>query len=1246
MKLDDQTRKSLCECLLIRDLPAAKQLLIQKNITNKPNLIEKILLITSFDMKDEGCIQWLIEQINPDQKQVKSVLNFIINQEKDSIILAGYLTAAEVSTYLSTKDVKYCLLSFDGKNELHQLDVDKQIAKVTLQISYMANEIEKILAVINHITNNTFDKLLKLLLKLAISRGDIILLQTLKTEFCVPLGWAFEQISQLETGNNLNPLLLQLAADDDNLPLFKLLICKYPKITEPIYNSSREKIRNFLDYKPGKKQKTIYQYCQSAEFQLSHLKRMIEDSEATTSEESSGDESTTVEASLRQVFGKQTLDDGIYDRLVENNSRYIERFTKTHTVNNSDARTESDGDIEDLYATRMHALLYRGIHRGLSYHVEIGNHPDSEVLPKLIETTKKAKNKTVVLLNNYNDEWQLLTSFDDFKTFKVIPIKDWMSGKPHILLSKRADQLTKSEETQLRRIVRHNLNLRSKIDLLASDIPKTTLSPLLLQEFREECNTPFGLEQIDLMLERELVKKIKTIYQQLHLLDNQDDVTVNKQKRKLKSRLYRFYDSYVKFYGKLFNEGGIKEFGFEANPLVSTTAQFAKAINYATAVRNKNSAYRRDPHYRRSTGKPKHRFAGVVRAFLFQKSFENNMVNTPELIAKGLIYPGDRRSYEVEIAIKSHIPSRFYLADIPIFLPDISLSKLSSEAAMSLETATKGLEIETVRGDGHCFYYAISFYLVNNLGPFDLRRVIADHLQKDKERFIKSTEFTSEHYDEYVNNVRTKASEYADNVEIQAMQEYLRRPIIIIQKNGHIIIPDDDALQVLTGEPIFIYYDNVIHYSGCSIKSGFEATSILNTLRSYYQQMLTNTKNKDAEIEKDAIDKAVDKLANPKIDNIAEKIIKTSLWQKDKTIQMYVPFSGGYVEKRVRFPVRENKERYLRPQEQLTQSETAASSSHHPDFELEEVIRKLLEEYLIISYPNGRPRKFHDALHACNTSLWSKLFYLFWKKHGLNTELSDTEVDVVQLAGIMHDAGREGDGKDIWEEQSANKFQVAIEPYKNNFSEPAILRARNAISQKDNVSLNDVMRILIQAADCIEIMRCLPAKDTEFHLNYMNLYTILFDNITARTELENLVYEIAQLLSKQCNILREFIIKFTTRMPSVIRKNYDPRTVESYNNPDCYLRVLTLIKEFPILASYLLDSEKSILEQRAQQLLLSESDSDDKEKENNSEDQEMPFFKKRRRQVLASESFAEDEKKDDVPVAQDKTTLFEDSNSF
>ena len=76
-----------------------------------------------------------------------------------------------------------------------------------------------------------------------------------------------------------------------------------------------------------------------------------------------------------------------------------------------------------------------------------------------------------------------------------------------------------------------------------------------------------------------------------------------------------------------------------------------------------------------------------------------------------------------------------FLADIPIFLPDISLSKLASEEAISLETATKGLDLETVRGDGHCFYYAISFYLVNNLGPFDLRRVIADHLQKNKDRF-------------------------------------------------------------------------------------------------------------------------------------------------------------------------------------------------------------------------------------------------------------------------------------------------------------------------------------------------------------------------------------------------------------------------------------------------------------------------------------------------------------------------------
>lgn len=94
----------------------------------------------------------------------------------------------------------------------------------------------------------------------------------------------------LDTTNDDGYTLLEVAAQEDNVEHAELLIRYGAEVTADVYNLANNDVKALLDYRPGKNQQSIYQYCLGNNHDLEQRKRLILDYEDTTDAESSDDE--------------------------------------------------------------------------------------------------------------------------------------------------------------------------------------------------------------------------------------------------------------------------------------------------------------------------------------------------------------------------------------------------------------------------------------------------------------------------------------------------------------------------------------------------------------------------------------------------------------------------------------------------------------------------------------------------------------------------------------------------------------------------------------------------------------------------------------------------------------------------------------------------------------------------------------------------------------------------------------------
>lgn len=113
-------------------------------------------------------------------------------------------------------------------------------------------------------------------------------------------------------------------------------------------------------------------------------------------------------------------------------------------------------------------------------------------------------------------------------------------------------------------------------------------------------------------------------------------------------------------------------------------------------------------------------------------------------------------------------------------------------------------------------------------------------------------------------------------------------------------------------------------------------------------------------------------------------------------------------------------------------------------------------------------RRYHGCMHSARTALWTQLFRRLYAQ--LGRPIADNPI-LLALAGAYHDAGREGEGEDKWDGDSADLLGVFMDRL------GADLYSKNiyiqTIKEKDpagDLFSTDMQRI-VHDADCVDVIR-------------------------------------------------------------------------------------------------------------------------------------------------------------------------------
>lgn len=177
-------------------------------------------------------------------------------------------------------------------------------------------------------------------------------------------------------------------------------------------------------------------------------------------------------------------------------------------------------------------------------------------------------------------------------------------------------------------------------------------------------------------------KKVMKFIQRLKDSDDKPETTIKssqapatRNKQDFENHYYRYMQVYINSYNRLFNLGSvIIDFGFDSkrNPEVSASWNFSKAAMYASGFRfdwNIRSL-RKDPHYRRSTGKAKHPNMGYLDIYSFDISYvRDNGFDRQLMCDQDFIKLSAFFRHEAEIIFHSLIPKKYNIRRCIISLP-------------------------------------------------------------------------------------------------------------------------------------------------------------------------------------------------------------------------------------------------------------------------------------------------------------------------------------------------------------------------------------------------------------------------------------------------------------------------------------------------------------------------------------------------------------------------------------------------
>jgi hypothetical protein len=366
-------------------------------------------------------------------------------------------------------------------------------------------------------------------------------------------------LAQLFIINDDLPNLIRLLKHEIMLSIEDCLLAKENDAT---------RIINFLNYRPGKDEVSIFEFCSSPrdENYLSNLDAIIYDEADTTDEESSeAEDNEYFELSLKEQC-----------RVNDLRNKELKNFNKK----------QEDNDSLCLVAAR-------GVHFSPKYFSK-----------EAVENIKETRNERH-------------TTFSQSTLFDA---------------GYSADDEVNETDKKIRK--RHNRNLN------------------FIQKLKE---SPDKKEK--------KIGKIKP--------------AASRNNIEFESHYYRYMQVYINSYGRLFNQGAIvSDFGFVStnNPEVSASWNFVKGAMYGSGVRINwnNPQLRKNPHYRRFTGKPKHPNVGYLDIFVFDIDYARTHGFDRQIMCQeGLIYLSAFYRHEAEIIFHSMIPAKFHERRYILSMPSL-----------------------------------------------------------------------------------------------------------------------------------------------------------------------------------------------------------------------------------------------------------------------------------------------------------------------------------------------------------------------------------------------------------------------------------------------------------------------------------------------------------------------------------------------------------------------------------------------
>lgn len=180
---------------------------------------------------------------------------------------------------------------------------------------------------------------------------------------------------------------------------------------------------------------------------------------------------------------------------------------------------------------------------------------------------------------------------------------------------------------------------------------------------------------------------------------------------------------------------------------------------------------------------------------------------------------------------------------------------------------------------------------------------------------------------------------------------------------------------------------------------------------------------------------------------------------------------------------------------------------------------------------DGIARYYHGMPHISRAAIYIPVLANLYRKYGNEAALNLTPEDIklTQIAALLHDAGREAEGKDYWDKDSGiltyvylkkigiahEKAKLFAEAVANKDSEESeymeLQFTKEGFEWINSPNKKNIYQHLIHDADCLDIIRVREHFDYE----YLDFYKkIAFNDLMAFEDMEILIDEVTCLIEK------------------------------------------------------------------------------------------------------------------------------------